>query len=219
MPVTTVVNQIRALKPDRERQIIVGLIAAPVSPYTVAWVPASDPNAPAGELWPEVEHSCGAAGGQDTNPHATDLATDGSFGDPSVRLTQFAGMFGTNAMTGSICYPNYGTTIAPLTTLIAAKLSEFPYLPDTGVDASAYFDGSAPPGDGGSISTGDGSAGSGGSAGGDAPNGFGGSGIVTGLRSGCVCSAGTSGTPGGGLALLLIVPAILRRSSRRGRKS
>lgn len=221
--VKSFVNQIRALEADKERQIIVGLLAAPVSPYTVAWVPASDPNASAGELWPEVEHSCGAAGGHDTNPNATDLATDGSFGDPSVRLTQFAGMFGTNGVTGSVCSPNYGTTVAPLTALVAARLSEFPHLPDTGVDASAYLDGSAPLGDGGSDSTdggagGSGSSGSGGS-GGDGPNGVGGAPMVTGLRSGCLCSVGTAATPGWAPALLLLAPAILRRRSGRGRKS
>jgi hypothetical protein len=225
MPVQTFVDEIRALKPDRERQVIVGLISGPVSPYTVAWVPANDPNAPAGELWPEVEHSCGAAGALDTNPNATDLATDGSFGDPSVRLTQFAGKFGTNGMTGSVCYPNYGTTMAPLTALIAAKLSEFPYLTGTGTDAggTASLDGAAPLGDGGPASGGGGSSGAGpsGSAGASGGGGHGGvsfNGKLTGLQSGCVCSVGTAATPGPGLVLLLIAPAILRRRSRRGRK-
>jgi MYXO-CTERM domain-containing protein len=221
-PVGTFVDQIRQLKPDPDRQIVVGLIAAPATPYTVTWVPANDPTAPAGELWPEVEHSCGPAGADDTNPNATDLATDGSFGDPSVRLTQFAGKFGTNGMTGSVCYPNYGPTLAPLTALIAAKLSETPNLTGTGGSSgTGSSDGSAVLGDGGPASTGDaggpdpsGSAGSSGGGGSGPPI------TPTGLHpGGCFCSVGAAGTPGWGLVLLLIALAIVRRrSSRTGKK-
>ena len=38
--------------------------SAPPTPYTVAWVPAlNGQNTQPGELWPQMEHSCGAAGG------------------------------------------------------------------------------------------------------------------------------------------------------------
>ena len=220
-PVGTFVDEIRKLKPLPDRQIMVGLIAAPVSPYTVAWVPTSDPTAPAGQLWPEAEHACGAGDGAGTNPNATDLATDGSFGDPSVRLTQFAGTFGTNGMTGSVCYPSYASTMVSLTARIAANLST-PYVGSGsgGASGTAFVDGSAGPGDGGSVSTGgsggSGVSGSAGSSNGGGFNGRGGSGIVSGLQPGCGgCNVGVASTPSSGLVLLVIFPAILRRRSRR----
>ena len=40
-----------------------------------------------------IEHSCGAAGGDDVNPEATMNPTDGSFGDPGVRIAQFVNAF------------------------------------------------------------------------------------------------------------------------------
>ncbi len=62
-PVTDLVAGIRALKADPDNQIVVGAIAPPVTPYTVAWVPEQNgQNTQPGELWPQIEHSCGAAG-------------------------------------------------------------------------------------------------------------------------------------------------------------
>ena len=72
-----------------------------------------------GELWPEVEHSCGAAGGDDVNPEATQNPTDGSFGDPGVRIAQFVNAF-PNSVLGSICDASYATSM----TAIATKLGQ-----------------------------------------------------------------------------------------------
>jgi hypothetical protein len=230
-PVGTFVDEIRALKPDPDRQIVVGLIAAPTTPYTVAWVPASDPNAPAGQLWPEVEHSCGVGGSDDVNPNATDLSTDGSFGDPSVRLTQFAATFGANGVPGSICHPNYASTMGSLASLIASKLSEPSPITGTagasgisGAGGTASAGGAGVLGDGGLDPTG-GAGGSGASGTGGAPGDGGFAGLnghfvgSPGLHPGCVCSAGAASPAGSALALLLIVPAIARRRPRAGRKS
>jgi len=124
-------------------------------------------------------------------------------------------------MTGSVCHPSYASTMASLTALIAANLST-PYGGTGGGGASgtAFVDGSAGPGDGGSVSTGgsggSGVSGSAGSSNGGGFNGRGGSGIVSGLQPGCTgCNVGVASTPSSGLALLVIVPAILRRRSRR----
>lgn len=60
---------IRALKADPDNQIVVGAIIASATPYTVAWIPAMNgANTQPGELWPLVEHSRGAAGGDGVNP-------------------------------------------------------------------------------------------------------------------------------------------------------
>ena len=80
-PVSTLVSGIKALKADPDRQIFVGAIVAPPAPYTVDWVaPVGGQNLRQGELWPQVEHSCGS--------------NDGSSGEPAVRITQLVKEFG-----------------------------------------------------------------------------------------------------------------------------
>jgi len=116
-PVSQFVAGIRALKADPDNQIMVAAIIGPPTPYTVAWMPeVGGQNPQPGELWPEVEHSCGAAGG--VNPSGQ-IATDGSFGDPGVRLAQFANAFPNSAI-GSVCDADY---LAPLS-LIASKVAQ-----------------------------------------------------------------------------------------------
>jgi hypothetical protein len=119
--VKSFVTGIRSLKADPDNQIIVGAIIAPPTPYTVNFVPEQGgQNTNPGELWPEVEHSCGALGGDDVNPLATQNPTDGSFGDPAVRLTQFVTAFGANGVVGSVCDDNYDATV----TAIAGRIGQ-----------------------------------------------------------------------------------------------
>ncbi len=121
--VSSFVADIRSLKTDPDNQIVVGAIAAPTAPYTVAWLPSENgEEVKPGELWPQVEHSCGAAGGDGVNPAATDIATDGSFGDPAVRLTQFVNAFGANGVTTSVCDPSYATAVQNIVAKIGAHL-------------------------------------------------------------------------------------------------
>jgi hypothetical protein len=120
-PVSQFVADIQALKSDPDNQILIADIIAPPSPYSVAWVPAGGPSTQPGELWPEVEHSCGAAGGDDVNPEATMNATDGSFGDPGVRLAGFANTFA-QSVVASICDSSYASTVQA----IAAKITALP---------------------------------------------------------------------------------------------
>jgi hypothetical protein len=117
-PVSKFVSDIKALKKDPDNQIVVGAIAAPAAPYTVAWIPPySSQGTQPGELWPEVMHSCGPSGGDDVNPKATQLTTDQSFGDPAVRITQFVGGFPHHVM-GSICDASFAATMQAIASTI-----------------------------------------------------------------------------------------------------
>jgi hypothetical protein len=117
-PVSKFVSDIKALKPDPDNQIVVGAIAAPVAPYTVAWIPPySSQGTQPGELWPQVMHSCGPSGGDNVNPKATQLPTDQSFGDPAVRITQFVGAFPHHVM-GSICDASFAATMQAIASTI-----------------------------------------------------------------------------------------------------
>ena len=121
-PVSKFVSDIKKLKTDPDNQIAVAAIIAPPAPYGVAWVPPSNPPPEAsGQLWPQVMHSCGAPGGDDVNPMATQTTTDGSFGDPGVRITQFAQAF-PNSVTASICDSSYGAAMTPFATRLGALL-------------------------------------------------------------------------------------------------
>jgi hypothetical protein len=107
-PLSTYIAGIKALKVDPSR-IVVGAITAPSIPYTVMWeLPPTDPMS--GELWPNVMHSCGLPGGY-TNPAATQMPMDGSYGDPAVRVTQWIQAFGDNGVIGSVCDADYGATL------------------------------------------------------------------------------------------------------------
>jgi hypothetical protein len=117
-PVSQFVSDIKSLKPDPDNQILVAAITAPATPYTVAWVPEMGGENANGELWPQVEHSCGAAMSDDVNPEATMNPTDGSFGDPGVRIAQFVGSF-QDSVLASICDDSYASSMAA----IAAKLT------------------------------------------------------------------------------------------------
>jgi len=112
IPVSKFVADIQGLKNDPANQILVGGIVAPAAPYAVVWQPGSAP----GELWPQVQHSCGAAG-VTTNPQGT-IVSDGSFGDPGVRETEFIHAFGDNGIVASICDDSYAMSM----TTIAKKL-------------------------------------------------------------------------------------------------
>jgi hypothetical protein len=116
-PVSQFVSDIKALKSDPDNQILVAAIAAPAAPYTVAWWPeAGGQNTQPGELWPNVMHSCGAVA-YGVNPAATQHPTDGSFGDPGVRITQFTNAF-PNSVLGSVCDPSFAGTLGALASRI-----------------------------------------------------------------------------------------------------
>ena len=172
-PVASLVAGIKALKPDPDNQIVVGTISPPVTPYTVAWLPASDgQNTQPGELWPEIEHSCGPAGGDDVNPLATQLIDDGSYGDPGVRVAQWVQAFGSNGIVTSICDADYSVGFQAIANRIGMHLQGL---------------GTGGSGGGGTGGT-SGNTGTGGTGGAGAVGGAGGHGTV----------GGGGGTSGGG---------------------
>jgi hypothetical protein len=119
-PVSQFVQEIKTLKSDPDHQIVVAAITAPPDPYSVEWVPSFGPtSATAGQVWPQVMHSCGAPGGDLVNPLVTQGPSDGSFGDPAVRIAQFVNAFANSAL-GSICDASYTSTL----TAVASKLGD-----------------------------------------------------------------------------------------------
>ncbi len=121
-PINQFVSDIKKLKSDPDNQILVAAITAPPDPYTVEWVPpASPPPGTSGELWPQVMHSCGAKNGDDVNPKSTMNTTDGSFGDPGVRITQFVKEF-PNYVVASICDPSYAQSMTAIATKLGALI-------------------------------------------------------------------------------------------------
>ncbi len=116
-PVATFVQHIKALKTDPDNQILVAAITAPAAPYGVAWTTSSGTS----EAWPRVMHSCGAQGGDDVNPMTTQPTTDGSFGDPAVRISQFVTSF-SDSVLASICDPSYRATMTAIATKLGALL-------------------------------------------------------------------------------------------------
>jgi hypothetical protein len=193
-PLVDLVAGIRALKTDPDNQIVVGAIAAPAAPYTVQWIPEQGgQNTRPGELWPLVDHSCGPMGGDDVNP-AGQLTTDGSFGDPSVRLAQFVRAFGGNGVSGSICDATYAGSVGTIVSRIGARLQPggggvdggavppmFPLCP-------AWFNPGGVPGAVGAVTAGDG------------------------LHGGCGCDVGG---PGAGALGLGVLTALLALAWRR----
>ncbi len=121
-PVSQFVNDIRSLKADPDNQIVVAALASPPSPYTVRWVPEQGgQDTQPGELWPEVEESCGPAGTDGVNPEATMNPTDGSAGEPAVRIAQFVKAF-PQSLLASVCDASY----APAMQAIATKIGALP---------------------------------------------------------------------------------------------
>jgi hypothetical protein len=124
-PVSQFVSDIKQLKSDPDNQILVAAITAPAAPYTVRWASPEEvsgqdgQDTKPGELWPEVEHSCGTKGGDDVNPEATMNPSDTSFGDPGVRVSQFVSAF-PNYVLASICDDSYASSMQQ----IADKLGQ-----------------------------------------------------------------------------------------------
>jgi hypothetical protein len=100
--VSDLVADLESLKTDPSR-IVVSVIAAPPSPYIVGLEPPAiaDPS-----MWPFIEHSC--------------TATDGSFGDPGVRLADLLDAFGTNGSFQSICDLSLRPAVEPIASRVGA---------------------------------------------------------------------------------------------------
>ncbi len=204
-PVSALVSGIKALKTDPDDQIFVGAIVAPASPYTIDWVPpVGGQNLRQGELWPQIEHSCGAG--------------DGSYGDPAVRITQLVKAFGDNGVFTSICdpSPNYASVLVGL----AARLGDHLHI-GSGSPSTSGGGGSGGGGAGATLADA-GATGAGGTSGspegdGSTQTGVGGQRRTSGLRDGgCDVGASSSGASGLLPAVLFLLGAWRRRASTRG---
>ncbi len=180
-PVASLIAGIRALKADPDNQIVVGAISPPATPYTVAWLPQTGGlNTQPGERWPTIEHSCGALGGDDVNPLATQTPTDGSFGDPGVRIAQWVHAFGSNGVVTSICDADYSVSFQTIADKIGMHL---------------YGNGTGGAGGAGGIVGGVGGAGGHGNVGGSS-----GAGGTAGAGVAGNAGSGTGGAAGSGVA-------------------
>ena len=186
--VADLIAGIRALKARPDDQIVVGAISPPKTPYTAIWVPASaPPPGTSGELWPQIQHSCGAAGDTNVNPAATQHTTDGSFGDPGVRIAQWVQGFGANGVVASICDADYGIAFQAIADKIQAHLQ-----PSTSTGAGGAGGAAAS----GAAGTNGGVAGAGGHAGSMGVAGASGSAGQSGGVAGSSGTAGMSGATG-----------------------
>jgi hypothetical protein len=89
IPVVTIKDQLRSLKPYPDQQIIAGAITGPASPYFVHWSTTR-----VGALMPAVSPAC--------------IASDASSAAPAVRIIQWVGSFGDNGVSMSACGDNFG---------------------------------------------------------------------------------------------------------------
>lgn len=198
-PVSELVSGIKALKADPDGQIFVGAIVAPASPYTIDWVPpVGGQNLRPGELWPQIEHSCASG--------------DGSYGDPSVRITQLVKAFGDNGVSSSICDPSasYASVLVGLAARIGAHLQ--------GGDGSPNTSGAGGSGAGGAGTT-PADAGAPDATGAGGTTGITGTGISPGTggrsRSGLMDGGCQVGSPGTGASELVLVGLFLFGARRR----
>jgi len=119
-PVADIAAGIRKLKPRPDDQIAVAAIVAPAAPYGVRWTAAGPANPPdPDELWPSVMLSCGAVGDPALNPSALDWSTDGTAGEPAVRIAQFLQAFQRRQF-ASICDPRYTS----ISSAVAAQVAD-----------------------------------------------------------------------------------------------
>jgi hypothetical protein len=94
---------IKKLKTEPDNQIVFAAISGPSTPYTVHWKKAQwNDTSP----WPEISHSC--------------MATDGSYADPSPRISQLVHEFGANGLQMDIC----GGEFAGALSRIADKIGD-----------------------------------------------------------------------------------------------
>jgi hypothetical protein len=208
VPVAEFVARIKALKAAPDSEIVVAAIAGPSTPYTVTWKAPSTSDTTCGASscpWPVVAHSC--------------TATDGSFGDPSVRINQWVSAFGANGISSSICETSFAPAMQQVATRIGALLSAgggtgpapgpIPTCSTDGGPADAAGAGGAGGGAGGMAGGGAGGA-AGGTSGADAsadarPKDGGGG----------WCQVGGAGASGSGVAFVIM--AWLAASRRRNR--
>jgi hypothetical protein len=97
---------LKKLKTDPDNQIVFAAISGLATPYTVHWKapPAGSDTKP----WPEISHSC--------------MAADGSFADPSPRISQLVREFGSNGLQLNICGGEFTGALSTIADKIADRI-------------------------------------------------------------------------------------------------
>jgi hypothetical protein len=100
-------DRIKSLKAD-DGQIMVAAITGPRAPYVVHWRTPSVADFSCGSTgscpWPEMGHSC--------------IATDGSFADPAVRISELVDDFGATGSLLSICDGDFAPALGKIGDII-----------------------------------------------------------------------------------------------------
>jgi hypothetical protein len=105
-------DALKALKTDPS-MVALATISAPATPYQVHWKPPSSTDTSCNTTgqscpWPEISHSC--------------TATDGSFGDPGVRMSQLVAEFGGRGLALPICDTSFAPSVMRIGQLINSLL-------------------------------------------------------------------------------------------------
>jgi len=105
IPVVTIKDQLRTLKPYPDQQLLVGAITGPASPYFVHWASVRGTG-----LMPAVSPAC--------------IASDGSSAAPAVRIAQWVESFGENGVVMSACGDNFGPAFDRVAHLLDVAVPE-----------------------------------------------------------------------------------------------
>jgi hypothetical protein len=106
-------DALKGLKGDPSQVLVAAITGAP-TPYVVHWkAPSTSDTSCANSNgmqcpWPEITHSC--------------MATDGSFADPGVRVSQLVNEFNANGLVLSICDASFAPSLDRIAQLINASL-------------------------------------------------------------------------------------------------
>ncbi|MDB4981800.1 MAG: hypothetical protein JWM82_2552 [Myxococcales bacterium] len=99
---------LKGLKSDPAR-VFFAAVTGPATPYGVALTEMPNNDDPASR-WPEIQHSCTAA--------------DGTYADPSVRITEAVTAFGTHGALASICGDSMAPALHDISTSLVAPMQE-----------------------------------------------------------------------------------------------
>jgi len=112
-PVGEVAARLKALKAAPASEILVAAITGPVTPYQVRWRPSivvGDTSCGMASCpWPQIEHSC--------------TASDSSYANPAVRITQLTTAFGVNGFASSICDADFSPALQQIASRIGTLLA------------------------------------------------------------------------------------------------
>ncbi len=97
---------IKKLKTDPDNQIVFAAISGLSTPYTVHW---KKPQFNDTKPWPEISHSC--------------MAADGSYADPSPRISQLVREFGSNGLQLDICGGEFSAALSRIADKIRDHIS------------------------------------------------------------------------------------------------